>query len=128
MNMNYRYMQSDMYNLVPAIGAVNALRSNYNFRPLPKEKSDFGTCKMKIEDRKVEPPTRSRGAIARTYKYIQASYSRYKMSRQQQQLMDSWDKMYPVTSFECLRTKRIEQIQNNENAVVKQQCLRNQIW
>jgi deoxyribonuclease-1 len=34
----YRYMQADMFNLYPAIGAVNALRSNYNFTMLPSEK------------------------------------------------------------------------------------------
>ncbi len=33
-NDEYRYMQSDMYNLYPAIGAVNAMRSNYNFTML----------------------------------------------------------------------------------------------
>lgn len=30
LSKEYRYMQSDMYNLFPAIGSVNALRSNYN--------------------------------------------------------------------------------------------------
>ena len=34
MNTEYRYMQSDMFNLVPAIGSVNALRQNYNFAQL----------------------------------------------------------------------------------------------
>lgn len=31
----YRLMQADLYNLYPAIGAVNALRQNYNFQMLP---------------------------------------------------------------------------------------------
>ena len=30
------------------------------------------------------------------------------MSRQQRQLMDAWDKMYPVDQWECTRAKRIE--------------------
>ena len=43
-NREYRLMQSDMYNLYPAIGAVNALRQNYNFQMLPGEEPDFGSC------------------------------------------------------------------------------------
>lgn len=54
----YRLMQSDLYNLYPAIGAVNAMRSNYNFTMLPGDKSDFGSCEMKISHRKAEPPLR----------------------------------------------------------------------
>ena len=60
-NTEYRYMQSDMYNLYPAIGAVNALRSNYSFTVLPAAQSDFGSCDMKVDNRKAEPPERARG-------------------------------------------------------------------
>lgn len=42
MNKKYRYMQSDMYNLVPAIGEVNGLRSNYRFGMISGEQRDFG--------------------------------------------------------------------------------------
>ena len=70
-SMDYRYMQADMYNLYPAIGAVNAMRSNFNFQMLPGEESSFGSCAMKIADRKVEPPALARGQIARTYFYMQ---------------------------------------------------------
>lgn len=121
-NMEYRYMQSDMYNLYPAIGCVNAARSNFNFTMLPSAQSSFGSCEMKIEDNKVEPPANSRGAIARTYKYMQWAYPRYKMSSAQNKLMDAWDKMYPVTKWECTRAKRIESIQGNRNPFVADQC------
>lgn len=119
----YRLMQADLYNLYPAIGAVNALRQNYNFQMLPGEKPDFGSCEMKIADRKAEPPIRSRGQIARTYKYMADAYApRYRMSRQQTQLMDAWDKMYQVDAWECTRAKRIEKLQGNENPFVKEKC------
>ena len=122
-NKDYRYMQADMYNLYPAIGAVNALRQNYNFQMLPGEKPDFGSCEMRIADRKAEPPIRSRGQIARTYKYMADAYApRYRMSRQQTQLMDAWDKMYPVDAWECTRARRIERLQGNENPFVKERC------
>lgn len=55
-NMGYLYMQSDMYNLYPTIGAVNAMRQNYNFALLPDATPVFGTCQFKIYEKKVEPP------------------------------------------------------------------------
>lgn len=128
-NKDYRYMQADLYNLYPAIGAVNALRQNYNFQMLPGEKPDFGSCEMKIADRKAEPPVRARGQIARTYKYMADAYGpRYKMSRQQVQLMDAWDKMYPVDQWECTRAKRVERLQGNENMFVKSPCQQAGLW
>lgn len=127
-NMEYRYMQSDMYNLYPAIGAVNAARQNYNFTMLPSAQSSFGSCPMKIEGNKVEPPESARGVIARTYKYMVQAYPRYRMSDQQTKLMGAWDKMYPVDVWECTRAKRIEALQGNENPVVKAQCIEKQLW
>jgi len=97
---NYRYMQADMFNLYPAIGAVNALRVNYNFNMLPAVKSDFGSCVMKIDNRKAEPPEAARGRIARTYLYMDGAYKRYSMSKSQRQLMNAWDKIYPVDAWE----------------------------
>lgn len=105
LNAEYRYMQADMFNLYPAIGAVNALRSNYNFTMLPAVKSDFGSCSMKIDSRKAEPPKAARGQIARTYLYMDDAYKRYSMSKSQRQLMGAWDKMYPVDARECARAK-----------------------
>ena len=125
----YRMMQADMYNLYPAIGAVNAMRSNFNYAMLAGEPSTFGTCEMKIADRKAEPPARARGQIARTYMYMQDAYGpRYHMSRQQDQLMQAWDKQYPVDKWECTRAKRIEALQGNENKFVKEPCVAAGLW
>jgi deoxyribonuclease-1 len=127
-NTDYRYMQADMYNLYPAIGAVNGLRSNYNFTVLPAVKSDFGSCAMKIESRKAEPPEAVRGQIARTYLYMEASYKRYSMSKSQRQLMNAWDKMYPVDSWECTRAKKISHLQKSLNHIVKNRCQSTGAW
>lgn len=118
----FRLMQADLYNLYPAIGAVNAARSNYRFTMLPGVPSSFGSCPMKISGRAVEPPAYTRGAIARTMLYMQDAYAVYRMSGAQQKLMDAWNKQYPVDAWECLRAKRIEKIQGNENRFVKEAC------
>jgi deoxyribonuclease-1 len=127
-NYEYRHMQADMFNLYPAIGAVNGLRSNYNFTMLPEEASDFDSCKMKIENRKAEPPERARGRIARTYMYMDETYNRYKMSSQQKKLMTAWDKMYPVSEWECKRAKKITSLQGGDNDVVKSRCRNKGLW
>ena len=128
-NTEYRMMQADMYNLYPAIGAVNAMRSNFNYAMLAGEPSTFGACEMKIADRKAEPPARARGQIARTYFYMADAYGpRYRMSRQQEQLMGAWDKQYTVDKWECTRAKRIEALQGNENRFVKEPCRAVGLW
>lgn len=121
-NKEYRLMQSDMYNLYPAIGSVNAMRSNYNFVMLPEESSSFGSCEMKIDSKKAEPPIEARGRIARTYLYMDQAYSRYNMSKAQKQLMNAWDKQYPVSAWECERGERIEKLQGNVNKILQSRC------
>ncbi|MCG8611992.1 MAG: endonuclease [Pseudomonadales bacterium] len=122
MNPEYRRMQADLNNLFPAIGAVNALRSNFRFSMLPGETADFGSCAMKIEDRKAEPPEYSRGRIARAHLYMAYAYPRFTLSNAQQKLMFAWHKKYPVTAWECERARRIEAIQGNRNPVVQDFC------
>ncbi|WP_136799973.1 endonuclease [Desulfosediminicola ganghwensis] len=117
-NTAFRYMESDLHNLFPAIGSVNALRSNYNFTVLPEAYPTFGSCDMRIEGRKAHPPEIARGQIARTYLYMDSTYSRYSMSKSQRKLMETWDTMYPVTGWECKRVSRIKQIQGNDNPFV----------
>jgi deoxyribonuclease-1 len=127
-NIEYRYMQADMFKLYPAIGAVNALRSNYNFTMLPAMKSDFGSCSMKIDNRKAEPPERARGQISRTYLYMDGAYKQYSMSKSQRQLMGVWDKIYPVDARECTRAKKIASLQKSMNNIVKSRCQSAGIW
>ncbi len=103
-NQEYRFMQADMYNLFPAVGAVNAMRSNYNYAMLPDMESTFGSCHM--DD----------------------SYPRYNLSRQQKQLFESWNRMYPVDQWECTRASRIEKLQGNENRFVKDPCEKAGLW
>ena len=118
----YRQMQADLYNLYPAIGAVKAMRSNNSFTLLPSEKSDFGACQMKIAGKKAEPPLQARGRIARTYLYMDQRYPRYRLSKSQRKLMLEWDKLHPITNWECKRARRIKKIQGNSNPILAAQC------
>ena len=120
-NMEYRYMQSDMYNLFPAIGSVNAVRSNKQYAALTDD-SVFGTCKAKTTNKHFEPPDLAKGQVSRAALYMDAVYPRYRLSRQQKQLFTAWNEMFPPDAWECERTKRIEKLQGNENPIVKKEC------
>ena len=123
MNYEYRLMQADMHNLFPAIGSVNAMRSNFNFTELSADTPNtFGSCAMKIQERKVEPPHHIKGIIARTYLYMENAYPRYKISNKMKKMLQVWDNVHPVTEWECIRAKRIEKIQGNPNKIVNEKC------
>ena len=80
-------------------------------------------CAMKVDfkEKAAEPPARARGAIARTYFYMRDQYN-LTLSRQQTQLFNAWNKMYPVTDWECERDERIAKVQGNHNPYVQRAC------
>lgn len=125
----WQYGQSDLYNLVPAVGEINGLRSNYRFGIIPGEKREFGDCDMEIEKGKAEPPPHVRGNIARTYFYMNWAYPGYRiMSQEDNELFQAWDEEDPVDDWECQRCRRIEKIQGNENPFVKEACIEAGMW
>jgi len=122
-NPEYRLMQADMYNLYPAVGEVNGLRSNYSMAMIPGGQYRFGECKTKIEDRKVEPRPEVRGEIARTYMYMERAYPGHGIiSNKNEKLFQAWDKADPVDEWECERARRISAIQGNVNKIVDEAC------
>jgi len=127
-NKKFRYMLADMYNLAPSIGAVNAMRKNYNFAAGVNPGQNLGQCPMKIDTsrRKAEPPAEAKGFVARAYLYMDKTYPTYRTG--QRKLFNAWDKQYPVTGAECKRAKRIEAIQHNANKFVKTPCIRAGMW
>lgn len=119
-NMEYRYMQADMYNLVPAIGQINALRLNYSYAMISGEKRQFGPCDMEIEDKKAEPRPEIRGDIARIYFYMDDAYPGHGIiSKKNRKLFEAWAKEDPVDDWERERARRIEAVQGNHNNFVQ---------
>ncbi|WP_394201355.1 endonuclease [Shewanella waksmanii] len=128
----FKKMEADLHNLVPAIGEVNGDRSNYRFSQWNAKPEQYGACQMTVDfkGRKVQPPAASRGQIARTYLYMQQTYG-LAISNSQLKLFKAWDKSYPVDTIECQRDNKIAAKQGNHNPFVQQQCrtatLNNQI-
>lgn len=73
----YRKMQADLYNLQPAIGEVNRLRSNYQIGIINGESIEFGNCDIELNNKIIEPTEQIRGNIARTYLYMEHVYPNY---------------------------------------------------
>ena len=125
----YRLMESDMYNLVPAIGYINQKRSNYPYGMIPGEKRAFGRCDFELENRKVEPAPYVRGDIARTYLYMNDAYpGRNILSDKEQKIFSEWAEADPVDEWECERCRKIEGLQGNTNSFVKNPCLEKGLW
>lgn len=113
-------MEADLHNLVPEIGELNALRSNYRFGVLPfVDSHQFGDCEFKIDPvtRRVEPALLTRGFIARAYLYMASQYD-WHLSDSQRQLFMAWNRQYPPAAWEIERDKRIEKIQGNSNLFI----------
>lgn len=116
----FRRMEADAYNLQPAVGEVNADRSNYSMAEIPGELREYGDCDVEIDKRKIEPKPSIRGDIARTYFYMDQAYpGRGIVGKQRRRLFEAWAKADPVDDWERERVRRVLGIQGNENPQVK---------
>jgi deoxyribonuclease-1 len=89
----FKKMEADINNLAPAVGEINADRSNYHFGMIEGEKRAYGACDVEIDfkQRVIEPPSEVRKKIADTYFYMQLTYG-LKISKKQKKLFEIWTK------------------------------------
>lgn len=125
----YRYMEADLYNLVPAIGLINQRRSNHAYGIIPGERRDFGRCDFEVTSEAAEPTDSVRGDIARTVWYMAWAYpDRITVSGPERRMLEDWDAADPIDGWECERCRRIEAIQGNENPFVADPCRDRGLW
>ena len=118
----FKSMEGDPYNLVPAVGSVNAVRRHYSFAELS---SGDLLCKrgLMLSGRKVMPPHHRKGDVARIYQYMHQKYpGRGIISKKNKNLFDAWDQQDPVDNEECQRYLRIKKITSLENEILKKRC------
>ena len=110
----FRKMEADLYNLVPVIGEVNLIRSNYPFGKNSLFKNKLGNCPSKISGKTVLPRKEIRGLIARIYFYMDHAYPGFDIiNSKNKKLLKSWQKTYPPTKHELKRNRYIENAQGN---------------
>ncbi len=119
-NKQYKLMQADMHNLFPAIGELNADRSNFRFDFEMAQPSKYGKCKFDVnfKQRRAKVKEDIRGVIARDYLYFNKKY-KMKLSKQEMKKYQSWNKHYPADEWELERNKRIAKKQGNSNEFIK---------
>ncbi len=118
-NAQFKAMEADMHNLVPAVGEVNGDRSNFRFNMIAGEPRAYGACDVEIDfkARVAEPAPHIRGDVARTYFYMADRY-KVRLSKKQRQLFEAWAKSDPVDAWELERNRRIAAKQGNYNRFV----------
>lgn len=119
-NAQFRQMEADMHNLVPAIGELNGDRSNLPYGMVKGEPRAYGaSVNMEIDfkTRTAEPPDQVYGDIARINFYMHERYH-LSLSSQQRQLFTAWNNLDPVDAWEQQRNELIRQAQGNDNPYV----------
>jgi deoxyribonuclease-1 len=105
-------MENDLHNIVPAVGELNADRSDLPFGIVSGEKRRYGACDFEIswDADVVEPRPEIRGDIARIYFYMRSTYG-IPISERQRKLFEMWTKEDPVDTWEQTRSKKIHELQ-----------------
>lgn len=121
-NKLFSAMEADIYNLVPAIGAVNALRSNFSMAKLLS--SDTAICPGTLKrGRKFMPDDTRKGDVARIYMYMHETYpGRGIISNKNEKMFKTWDQLDPVDAQECQINKLKQTYQFNSNEIVMARC------
>lgn len=103
----------------PAIGELNADRSNFRFDFEEPKSGQYGKCQFEVDFKGKRAKTKEelRGVIARTYLYFNHQYN-MSASKQELQKFQAWNKQYTPTKWEIERNKRIAKVQGNGNKFI----------
>lgn len=117
---DYQRAAFDLINLWPALGDLNARRSNFRFAEVPGEGRALGRCDVEIDPdaRTIEPRPAIRGDIARIGLYM-ADVHGVRLSRHHRQLFEAWRVADPPDAAERERDARIRALQGRGNPLVE---------
>lgn len=110
-DLDYKQAHNDLVNLYPAVGQVNADRSNKPFVDVAKNKvKTYGKCDIKIGSRGIVPPSDKKGDIARVAFYMTETYG-VSYSQRQLQLFKQWDRQDPISAQEIAHNRHVVEVQ-----------------
>lgn len=115
----FNAMEADMHNIVPALGEINADRSNYHFDEIAGDPYEYGACEFEVDSRLriAEPRDDVKGQIARIYFYMHQRYGLVFPEALQRRYMQ-WNALYPVTEWEVERDRRVARVMGHSNPFV----------
>ncbi|MCC6526299.1 MAG: endonuclease [Polyangiaceae bacterium] len=115
----FRRLEGDLYNLYPAIRALNEARGDRPLGEVEGEERRFGACDFELGPDAAEPRPAARGELARAYLYMDAAYPGLGLvGAELRPLLLRWDAEDPPDAWERERARRIAAIQGNENPFV----------
>lgn len=94
--------ENDPYNLLPALGALNARRSNHAYAELPGEPRAYGRCDFELRGKRVEPPEDIKGDVARISLYFSQRHG-LRFTDAELQQFQAWSAQDPVSEAERYR-------------------------
>ena len=115
----FRAMELDLQNLVPAVGELQADRSDFDFGELDGEERMYGACDFEVDrsQRRAEPDEDTRGEIARAYLYMKDTYGDgLPLSPAQQAQFEAWHEADPPNAWEVQRNRRVAAVQGVSNS------------
>lgn len=125
----FRRMVADMHNIWPSSEAVHALRDGLSHADLSRDAGvRIGICGAKTAAGNFEPPDRAKGVVARAGLYMAENYVAFRLPFRLSRLFEAWDRMFPVTEWECRRARLVEEIQGNRNSRVRDPCRKRRWW
>lgn len=121
-NKNYAFMHNDLYNLRPADGYINLVRSNKQYKEIEGNSKRFG-CDIEFNKNSFEPADMIKGDIARVYLYYANVYRDYfVLTEEEKELYKKWDELDPLGNEECNFIRYVEKVQGN---VINSKCVFN---
>ena len=117
----FRKMAADLHNLAPAIGELNADRSNFRYGEVAGEPRSYGACDFEIDRRArvAEPREGVRGDVARVYLYMADVYG-LELDEGERSRLERWHQDDPPSDWEIERNRRIKEIQGVGNRWVEE--------
>lgn len=115
----FRRVESELYNLWPAVGVINQIRSNYHYSKLSGEQTLYG-CAFKVDKdkRQVEPPDFAKGIVARASLFMSYFYN-VPLAEEQRQLFEYWHALYPAGAWEKQWAAKVAAIEGYDNPYIQ---------
>lgn len=112
---NFKQAEGELYNLWPAVGLINQVRSNWRYSMLPAMPPFYG-CNFKVDKqlRRVEPADAAKGIVARANLFMAEHYHIH-LSTPQEQLFKAWDKQFPPSEWEKQWANKVAALQGYRN-------------
>lgn len=121
-NETFNKLEWDLYNLVPVIWEMNAIRTNHDYGIVTQIIKTPWKCESKIGDKIFEPRDEFKWWAWRASLYMNSIVQWKLFDKSQLQMFSEWNEKFPPTQEECKYAESIKQIQWNENPYIVSKC------